>query len=119
VPGKIADLTADEEQWIETKIRVGAGLNDLRIAGKTLAMMALKLTETTPDFKMYIGEVSLTRAVVATPDAPLYRTSEMLGSSYKGVDMKIFYKMVENYPAANADPVYNADVNTWYYKVYT
>ncbi|MGL4293092.1 MAG: endo-beta-N-acetylglucosaminidase, partial [Bacteroidales bacterium] len=65
VPGKIADLTADEEQWIETKIRVGAGLSDLRIAGKTLAMMALKLTETTPDFKMYIGEVSLTRAVAA------------------------------------------------------
>ncbi|MGL4293091.1 MAG: endo-beta-N-acetylglucosaminidase [Bacteroidales bacterium] len=119
VPGKIADMTADEEQWLEAKIKVGTGRNDLRIAGKTLAMMALKFTQTTSDFKVYIGEVSLMRSATPTPEAPIYRTSEMLGSNYKGVDMKIFFKMVENYPAPNADPVYNADVNTWYYKVYT
>lgn len=119
VAGKIETVQADDEVWVEKTINIGTGRNDLKIAGKTLAMLAMKFTETSSDFKVYIGEISLTRGTAAKPATPICRSSEMLGSNYKGVDMKIFYKMVEDYPSTSADPVYNADVNTWYYKVYT
>ena len=102
----------DDWQLVETNVggRTGIAINDA-----TLALIGLKFTNTTSDFKVLIGEISLTRGTSVTPSAPVITSSKSLASNYKGVDLKVIFDMASE----KTDPVYNADVNTWYFKVYT
>lgn len=109
-------LMANEDVWVEKVIRVGTTIANLRMAGKTLAMLGLRFENTSSDFKILIGEISLTRGTAPTPVAPTIKTSKMLKTNYKGADFKVSFKMAE--PVTPETPVYNSDVNTWYYKIY-
>lgn len=101
-------------QWVEKELTVGSGL---ALNGQTLAMMALRLTGT-EDFKILIGEVALTRIAAPTPNEPVLSKNISLAYSHKGADFKIVYKM-NGGSGSLADPVYNSDVNTWYFKIYS
>ncbi len=104
-------------KWLEKEIIIGNGINNLNLDSKTLAMMALKITDAT-DLKVLVGEVSLTRTPAVTPAAPIIKKTVSLAYSHKGADFKIIYKMAGG-TGNIADPVYNSDVNTWYYKIYS
>lgn len=119
VNGTIGTLNANPDVWVEKTITVGTGRTNLKIANKTLAMLALKLTNTSSDFKINIGEISLTRGTSALPQTPIYRAAEVLKRDYQGIDMKVSYKMVEDYPNASGEPIYNSDKGVSYYKIYT
>ena len=101
--------------WVEKIVNLGSGRSDLKIYDETLALIGLKFTNTSSDFKVLIGEVSLYRGVSPTPAAPEIEKSKIMACTYKGVDMKVIFNMV----SSKAAPVYNSDVNTWYYKIYT
>ncbi|MEG1685333.1 MAG: LamG-like jellyroll fold domain-containing protein [Bacteroides sp.] len=102
--------------WQTKLIRVGNSSTSLKLANKTMAMMALKFMNTSSDFKILIGEVSLTRGTAATPVSPVITKTTLLDTNYKGIDFKVYYKMPNT--VAAGEPVYNADVATWYYKIY-
>ena len=120
VNGAISALTPDDETWVEKTILIGTGRTHLKIADKTMAMLALKFTDTSSDFKINIGEISLTsHSASPTPAAPVLRMSNIMKRNYQGVDMKIVYKMISNVPTTDGDPIYNADVATSYFKIYT
>ncbi|NCB69916.1 MAG: T9SS type A sorting domain-containing protein [Bacteroidia bacterium] len=109
-------LVADNEVWIEKTFKVGATAANFRMAGKTLAMLGLRFENTSSDFKILIGEISLTRGTAPTPVAPSIKSSKMLNTNFKGADFKLSYKMAD--PVAPETPIYNSDVNTWYFKIY-
>lgn len=109
-------LVADDETWIERKIVVGSTVANLRMTGQTLAMLGLRFENTSSDFKLLIGEISLTRGTSQTPVAPSIKTSKILKTSYVGSDFKVSFKMAD--PVTPETPIYNSDVNTWYYKIY-
>lgn len=112
---KIGDLTADEDIWVEKVIEVGKLPINVQMDGKTLAMLGLRFDNASKDFKMLIGEISIKRTATETPSAPTLVSSKELSANYKGVDFKMTFKMKDS---QNAEPVYNDEVNTWYYKIY-
>ncbi len=109
-------LVADDEVWVERTIKVGPTVANFRMVGKTLAMLGLRFENTSSDFKILIGEIAITRGNTPTPKAPAILSSQLLKTNFKGADFKLRYKMAD--PTTPGIPVYNSDVNTWFYKVY-
>lgn len=101
--------------WVEKVVNLGSGRSDLKIYDNTLALIGLKFSNTSSDFKVLLGEISLYRGTSVTPAAPIIEKSRIMSCNYKGVDMKVIFKMESSKTA----PVYNSDVNAWYYKIYT
>ena len=116
----IASAKADEFTWVKKDIKINTrgGIN---IGGKTIALMGLKFENTSDDFKVLIGEISLTSGTSATPGAPVVKTSKTMARNYKGVDMKIVYDMTSNFTGSrqNYESIYTSDVKTAFYKIYT
>lgn len=81
-------------------------------------MLGLRFEKTSADFKVLIGEISLTRSDALTPNQPIITNQKLLATNYKGLDFKVFFKMKDRDAAHPEDPIYNEDVNTWYYKIY-
>ena len=117
----VSNASADGE-WIKKEVKV-IKRGGLKIDGQTLALLGLKFTNTTSDFKVLIGEISLTRGTSSTPGAPTIKTTKTMSRNYKGVDMKVVYDMSyhDKYKTGRQSyqSVYNSDVNTWFYKIYT
>ena len=102
-------------EWVEVRTPISSGRNGLKVHNDVLALIGLKFTNTSSDFKVLIGEMTVTRGTSPTPEAPVIEKTKMLSYNYKGADMKVIFKM----NSSKAAPVYNADVNTWYFKIYT
>ena len=96
-----------------------------KLEESTIAQIGLKFTNTTDDFKVLIGQISLTRGQVGSaqkPQTPLVEKSKVMARNYKGVDMKIIYNMDGAYTGPEKElyePVYNKEVNTSYFLIYT
>lgn len=116
VSAVIATDASTSDKWVEKQVKVGTRAGTLRMADKTLAMMGLKFIDTSSNFQILIGEVSLTRAAAVTPAKPTILSSSLKGCNYKGLDFKLFFKMKD--ASSPAEPVYNEDVDTWFYKIY-
>ena len=117
----VSNAPADDE-WTVKEIKV-ANRSGLKLNGQTLAQLGLRFTNTTSDFKVLIGEMSLTRGTSTTPGAPTVKSSKTMARSYKGVDMKIVFDMTSHDKNSSGrqsyQSIYNTDVNTWFYKIYT
>ena len=111
-----------EDEWEDKTIKV-ATRNGLKLDGQTLAQLGLRFTNTTSDFKVLIGEISLTRGTSVTPGVPTIKTSKAMARNYKGVDVKVIFDMTAHDKNSSGrqsyQSIYNSDVNTWYYKIYT
>ena len=107
-----------EEKEIGIKSRGG-----LKLDGQTIAVMGLKFENTSADFKVLIGELSLTRGTATVPEIPVVKMSKTMARNYKGVDVKIVFDMSAYDKNATGrkqyESMYNSDVDTWYYKIYT
>ena len=115
VEATISSNAQAKDEWVEKVVTLGSGRSSLKIYDETLALIGLKFTNTTSDFKVLLGEVSLYRGTSPTPAAPVITKSKVMACNYKGVDMKVIFNMETTKQA----PVYNSDVDTWYFKVYT
>ena len=115
----VSNAVANEDAWVEKTIKVIAR-GGLKLDGQTVAMIGLKFENTTSDFKVLIGQISLTRTTSATPGKPSVDMSKALARNYKGVDMKINFNMTNNFSGSrqNYESIYNSDVKTWFYKIY-
>lgn len=115
-------LSSDDDiergEWIEKVITVSnSGRDALKMSGKTLAMIGLKFEETSADFKIRLGELSITRGSYDRPKTPTIVKGISLQNNYKGYDFKLIYKMADL--KADKTITYNDEVKTWYYKIYT
>lgn len=118
VPVKNEDVEQDE--WIEKTINVSSsGRANLQLAGSTMAVLGLKFSNA-KDIKLFLGEVSIKRGTKEKPATPVINKeyTKTLKVSYKGVDGKLIFNMTA--PNANGtEPVYNDDVKTSFFKVYS
>ena len=112
------------DEWVTVSTSIG-GRSGIKLEDTTIAQIGLKFTNTSDDFKILIGQIALTDGKLGaapTPSAPVVEKSKMMARTYKGVDMKIIFNMNSAYTgdAKEAyEPVYNAEVDTWYFKIYT
>ena len=122
VAATIVSNASAEDEWKVKEIKV-ANRNGLKLNGQTLAQLGLRFTNTTSDFKVLIGEMSLTRGTSTTPGTPTVKSSKAMARNYKGVDMKIVFDMTAHDKNSSGrqsyQSIYNSDVNTWFYKIYT
>lgn len=109
-----------QDEWIEKVITVSAsGRNNLQLAGSTMAVLGLKFSNA-QNLKLLLGEVSVKRGAKEKPASPVINSqyTKTFKVSYKGVDGKLIFNMAT--PSANGtDPVYNDDVKTSFFKVYS
>lgn len=113
IMSKEVELVVDEKgEWKTYEVSAG---RTFPLSGKTLAMLGLKFTDT-QDLDVLIGEISVKRGEYPTPVAPVITNFKALALNYQGVDAKVVFKMKDE---TSATPVYNSDVNTWFYKIYT
>ena len=111
------------EKWEMLQLTVG-GRSGIKIENSTVAQIGLKFTKTSDDFKILIGQISLTKGklgTATTPEKPEVEKVKMMSRNYKGVDMKIIFNMNSAFEGTKEsyEPIYNSDVKTWYYKIYT
>lgn len=105
--------------WQTAEISVNSSMaTQLRTSNGNLGVIALKFTNA-KNMKLLLGEVGIYKdggynASVATPEV---KSSKVVNNSYTGVDGKIIWKMPNN--KAVGEPVYNSDVNTSMFKVYS
>lgn len=114
---KVLDASAEagEGGW-QTKEFKLSGANASALNKKPLAMIALHFNEA-KNLDIFIGEISIRRGTVATPQAPEIKSTKLLSYNYKGADGKIIFNMANNKPAG--DPVYNLDVNVSEFRVWS
>ena len=119
VAATIKNNISASNQWIEVVTPISSGRNGLKVHNDVLALIGLKFTNTSSDFKILLGGMSVTRGKsYTTPNAPEVKKSRIMACNYKGVDMKVIYNMASD-KADKTAPVYNNEVNTWFFKVYT
>jgi len=118
VSATVGNNITSSKEWVAKTIKVGTLPGTLRLNKETLAMLGLRFEKTSADFKVLIGEISLTRSDALTPNQPIITNQKLLATNYKGLDFKLFFKMKDRDAAHPEDPIYNEDVNTWYYKIY-
>ena len=118
VSATVGNNITSSKEWVAKTIKVGTLPGSLRLNNKTLAMLGLRFEKTSADFKVLIGEISLTRSDALTPNQPTITNQKLLATNYKGLDFKVFFKMKDRDAVHPEDPIYNEDVNTWYYKIY-
>ncbi len=107
-------------EWVAQEITIGSGLGAgiLRIpGGSTLGVLGLNFTNTSSDFIVRIGEISLTRVQAITPKAPTITKHVHLENSHKGFDFKLIYSMAPL--KTTREVTYNDEVDTWYYEIYS
>ncbi len=114
----------DENGWITVETPIG-GRSGIKLNDKVIAQIGLKFQNTSDDYKVLIGQISLTRGKVGNSNRPLAPTvekSRMMARNYKGVDMKIIYNMNDAYSGETKkawEPIYNNEVETSYFRIYT
>ncbi|MBR3608863.1 MAG: T9SS type A sorting domain-containing protein [Bacteroidales bacterium] len=118
------NVDPDENGWITVETPIG-GRSGIKLNDKVIAQLGLKFQNTSDDYKVLIGQVSLTRGKVGNsnrPSAPTVEKSRMMARNYKGVDMKIIFNMNDAYSGAAKkawEPIYNNEVETSYFRIYT
>ena len=113
IPVCDSDVIFDDSEWhtCEYVVAQGDGL-----AGKTLAMIAMKFDAAT-NLDMYVGEISIKRGQLASPERPEITSVKVLRSHYNGVDAKIIFNVPNSKPAGTV--CYNDDVNTSLFKIWS
>ncbi len=110
----------DLGEWVEKVIEVkSSGRSALKLAGKTLAVVALKF-EGAKDMNLRLGEFSILRGEAQKPAMPIVdsKLSKVLKKTYKGIDAKLIFNMEKPAGMADGEHIYNSDVKTAFFKVY-
>lgn len=109
----------DLDEWQELTVTVGSGLGRLRLAGSTMAALALEFTNT-ENLVLRVGEVSISRGAVAKPAKPIINESYTKAYNYtfKGIDGKVIFEMPRPASVPSPNLVYNDDVQTAFFKIY-
>lgn len=118
--GVVTASDVDLDEWVTTEIEVGSGFSDLDLVNQTMAAVALKF-ENAKDMELLIGEFSILRGEVKKPATPIIteKYTKAYNYSYKGIDGKIIFNMPEPANHKKNEVVYNEDVKTAFFKLYS
>ena len=104
---------SDDTEWVTKTYEVKAGDG---LAGKTLAVVALKFDAAT-NLDFYLGELSIRRGALAAPVTPESPEVKVLRSHYAGIDAKLIFNVPNSKPADQV--CYNDEVGTSIFKIWS
>ena len=111
-------IDASLREWQTATFALGEDVivEDLQDNGG-LGVIALEF-KNAKNLKLLLGEISIkSDEAAATPEAPTVTKSKVLAYTQKGVDGKLWWQMANKKQVG--EPVYNSDVNTSIFKVYS
>ncbi len=111
---------AKKGEWVT----FAAKANEIGMEGK-VALIGLRFENTPVDYDVYIGEFGIIPATSFAPVKPEIISNEdniLKKRTYQGIDFKFSWKCAApaDHPshADKSHPIYNEDVDTWYFEVY-
>lgn len=108
----------DAEEGVWTEFKSTAGKLDMT---GNVALLGVQFENTASDYEMLFGEFGIVPVVSYTPVKPTITKSQFLERTYNSVSYKLIWDCGKS-AAAQADPsmpTYNADIDTWYFEVYS
>lgn len=113
-----AEIPAVEKTGDWTKVTFDAA--KIGMAGN-VAMIGLRFDGTEANYEALIGEFSIIPEKSFSPLKPQITKSEILKRTYNSVDFKLIWKSKDQDAAklAEGEPVYNEEVDTWFFEVYS
>lgn len=106
---------AEAGEWTTFSTTAGA-------AGMTgnVALLGIAYDNTPANYEMLLGEFSIVPEKTYTPVKPDVSSTEFLERTYNSVSYKIIWDCKPLVAKEDASmPIYNDDVDTWYYEVYS
>lgn len=88
------------------------------MAGKVVSM-GFRVENTDSNYELLLGELAIDDKQTFAPVKPVITLKEVLTGRYNEVDFKLIFKSKDQDPANPAEPIYNDDVDTWYFEIYT
>lgn len=105
-----------KEGWIEKTFRIAAS-NIRTLKEKTIGIIGLEFANA-KNMRMLLGEISVKpQSSTTTPVSPTIKKAELLSYNVTGCDGKLIWNMPNS--KAAGEPVYNDEVNTSLFKVYS
>ena len=104
-------------EWFTAKVKLSElGLN----ANDQIACIALEAKNTASNYELLLGEMSIIDpANVLTPEPITITDAKVLGTTFNTGDIKVIWRCGDkNFNEIDGTPVYNEDVNAWYYEIY-
>lgn len=88
------------------------------MAGKVVSI-GFRVEGTDSNYELLLGELAIDDKQVFTPAKPVITHQEILSGRYNEVDFKLIFKSKDQDPAKPEQPIYNDEVDTWYFEIYT
>lgn len=122
-------FVGSEDKFVEAEIpaveNIGAwsqvtfDASKIGMAGE-VAMIGLRFDNTEANYEALIGEFSIIPEKTFNPVKPQITKSEILKRTYNSLDFKLIWKSKDQDAAklAEGEPVYNNEVDTWFFEVY-
>lgn len=108
---------AKQGEWVEYK-----GIaNTLKMNGN-VACIGFAVENTSADYEVLIGELAIVPTKSFNPVKPTIITDEsriLKKRTYNSLDFKFSWKSADQNPDDPSMPIYNEDVDTWYFEVYS
>lgn len=113
-----AEIPAVETIGKWTKVTFDA--EKIGMAGN-VAMIGLRFDNTEANYETLIGELSIIPEKTFAPVKPQITKSEILKRTYNSLDFKLIWKSKDQdaEKLAEGEPVYNDEVDTWFFEVYS
>lgn len=122
-------MVGSESEFVEAEVpsvetigdwtKVTFDASEIGMAGN-VAMIGLRFDGTEANYEALIGEFSIVPEKTFSPVKPEITKSEILKRTYNSLDFKLIWKSKDQDAAklAEGEPVYNEEVDTWFFEVY-
>lgn len=122
-------MVGSESEFVEVEVpavenigdwaKVTFNASEIGMAGN-VAMIGLRFDGTEANYEALIGEFSIVPEKTFSPLKPQITKSEILKRTYNSLDFKLIWKSKDQDAAklAEGEPVYNDEVDTWFFEVY-
>lgn len=106
--------TAKAGEWGVTQVTA----EEAGMTGK-VAVIGFSVAETNSNYELLLGEFSIDNKQAYNPVKPEITSYKVLTGTYNSVSFKLIYKSKDQEAAKITEPVYNDEVDTWYFEIYS
>lgn len=106
--------TAKAGEWGSTVVSAA----DAGMTG-TVAVLGFSVEGTSNNYECLLGELSINDKKAYNPVKPEITSCEILTGTYNSVAFKMIFKSKDQDPSKLWIPVYNDEVDTWYFEIYS
>lgn len=111
----VIPAAAKQGEWAE----FSSSANALKMNGN-VACIGFAVENTNEDYEILLGEFAIVNNnKTQQPVAPMITLGKILDRRYNEIDFKVIYKLKDQNPSNPAEPIYNEDLDAWYFEIWS